>query len=132
MPRSENLQKWMDVFPSHKPEHLAPLLDDGAVFHSPVVHTPQEGKPKVISYLATAGEILEKANFQYVREIDNGENAMLEFTCVLNGIIINGVDIIHWNEEGKIADFKVMVRPLKGIQAIHAAMKAAFEEQAAH
>jgi hypothetical protein len=128
MSRSANLQKWLDVFPSHQPGDLAPLIADDAVFHSPVVHTPQAGKAKVIAYLSTAGQVLGHADFRYVREIDNGESAMLEFACTLSGVFINGVDIIQWSEDGKISDFKVMVRPLKGMQAIHAAMKAAFEQ----
>ena len=131
MTRSDNLQRWMDVFPSHAPDVLAPLLDDEAVFHSPVVHTPQKGKSKVIQYLSTAGHVLEKADFKYVREIDNGESAMLEFTCMIDSVFINGVDIIRWNDDGAIVDFKVMVRPLQGINAIHAAMKAAFERDSA-
>jgi hypothetical protein len=100
------------------PEALKALLAADAVFHSPVVHTPQAGRDKVFAYLHAASHVLGGDDFRYLREIVDGDQAMLEFQTELDGIQINGVDIIRWNEDGKISDFKVMIRPLKAINKV--------------
>lgn len=100
------------------PAVLADLLADDAVFHSPVVHTPQAGKPVVMAYLVAASHVLGNDAFRYVRELVDGDEMMLEFVTELDGISINGVDIIRFNEDGKISNFKVMVRPLKAINKV--------------
>lgn len=100
------------------PAVLADLLADDAVFHSPVVHTPQAGKPVVMAYLVAASHVLGNDAFRYVRELVDGDEMMLEFVTELDGISINGVDIIRFNEDGRISDFKVMVRPLKAINKV--------------
>ena len=100
------------------PALLADLLADDAVFHSPVVHTPQVGKPIVMAYLIAASHVLGNDDFRYVRELVDGDEMMLEFVTELDGIAINGVDIIRWNGSGQITDFKVMVRPLKAINKV--------------
>jgi SnoaL-like domain len=106
------------------PALLADLLADDAVFHSPVVHTPQVGKPVVMAYLVAAAHVLGNDSFHYVRELVDGDEMMLEFVTELDGIAINGVDIIRFNEDGKINDFKVMVRPLKAINKVWEIMAA--------
>jgi len=100
------------------PALLSDLLADDAVFHSPVVHTPQVGKPIVMAYLVAASHTLGNDSFHYVRELVDGDEMMLEFVTVMDGITVNGVDIIRFNAEGKISDFKVMVRPLKAINKV--------------
>lgn len=100
------------------PQALRDLLAEDAVFHSPVVHTPQAGRDKVFAYLHAASHVLGGEQFRYLREIVDGDQAMLEFQTELDGILINGVDIIRWNDDGQIADFKVMVRPLKAINKV--------------
>lgn len=100
------------------PALLADLLADDAVFHSPVVHTPQVGKPIVMAYLVAASHVLGNDSFHYIRELVDGDEMMLEFGTELDGIAINGVDIIRFNDDGKISDFKVMVRPLKAINKL--------------
>ena len=100
------------------PEALKALLAEDAVFHSPVVHSPQAGRDKVFAYLHAASHVLGGDNFRYLREIVDGDQAMLEFQTELDGIQINGVDIIRWNDHGKISDFKVMIRPLKAINKV--------------
>ena len=100
------------------PALLSDLLAEDAVFHSPVVHTPQAGKPVVMAYLVAASHVLGNEAFHYVRELVDGDEMMLEFVTELDGIAINGVDIIRFNEDGKIIDFKVMVRPLKAINKV--------------
>lgn len=100
------------------PDKLTEMLADDAVFHSPVVHTPQEGKARVFAYLHAASHVLGNDSFEYVREIIDGDTAMLEFTLELDGIRINGVDIIRFDATGRIADFKVMIRPMKAMNKV--------------
>lgn len=120
MSARDNLKVWHDHFEDKNGTGLRDQIADDAVFHSPVVHTPQSGKPLVVAYLSAADVVLANDSFRYVREIvDETENmAMLEFELELDGIHVNGVDIISWNDEGKIQDFKVMVRPLKAINKV--------------
>ena len=98
------------------------LLADEVVFHSPVVHTPQVGKQVTRLYLMAAMQVLGGPGFHYVREIVSDTDAVLEFVNEIEGITINGVDMIRWNDQGKIVDFKVMVRPLKAINLLHRMM----------
>ena len=116
----DNLKAWHHHIETKSESGLSDQLADNAVFHSPVVHTPQAGKPIVMAYLRAADVVLGNDSFRYVREIvdDQANMAMLEFELELDGIHVNGVDIISWNEEGKIQDFKVMVRPLKAINKV--------------
>lgn len=103
---------------------LAHWLDDDAVFLSPVVHAPQRGRALVQAYLAAALEVLGNPTFRYVREILGPSDAVLEFETELDGILVNGVDLIRWNAQGRVVEFKVMVRPLKAVGAVHQAMAA--------
>ena len=100
------------------PAVLSDLLAEDVVFHSPVVHTPQAGKAVVMAYLVAASHVLGNDSFHYVRELVDGDEMMLEFVTELDGITINGVDIIRFNDAGQITDFKVMVRPLKAINKV--------------
>lgn len=106
------------------PALLADMLAEDAVFHSPVVHTPQVGKAIVMAYLVAASQTLGNASFHYVRELIDGDEMMLEFVTEMDGITVNGVDIIRWGTDGKITDFKVMVRPLKAINKVWEMMAA--------
>ncbi|MFN3863611.1 MAG: nuclear transport factor 2 family protein [Erythrobacter sp.] len=103
---------------------LSAIIAQTCVFHSPVVHTPQVGKPIVMAYLIAAARTLGNDSFHYVRELVDGDEMMLEFVTEIDAITINGVDIIRWNSEGKIIDFKVMVRPLKAINKVWEVMAA--------
>jgi predicted SnoaL-like aldol condensation-catalyzing enzyme len=120
----DNLARWHAYFERPDPAKLADLLADDAVFHSPVVHTPQEGKAKVMAYLGAAGSVFGAGSFRYVREIVDGDNVMLEFESEIDGIKINGIDLIQFDSSGKIKDFKVMVRPLKAINKLWELMAA--------
>ncbi|WDA42299.1 nuclear transport factor 2 family protein [Erythrobacter sp. BLCC-B19] len=114
-----NLARWHAYMEGGSdPALLSDLLAEDAVFHSPVVHTPQKGKPIVMAYLVAASHVLGNDSFHYVRELVDGDEMMLEFVTELDGIAINGVDIIRWNDSGQITDFKVMVRPLKAINKV--------------
>ena len=120
MSARDNLKVWHHHIENKGQSGLSDQLAEDAVFHSPVVHTPQAGKPIVLAYLSAADMVLGNDSFRYVREIvdDEANMAMLEFELELDGIHVNGVDIISWNDEGKIQDFKVMVRPLKAINKV--------------
>jgi hypothetical protein len=97
-------------------------MAEDAVFHSPVVHAPQRGKQLTVMYLTAAIKLLCNGSFRYVREVVNDQDAVLEFETEIEGILINGVDMITWNGDGKIVDFKVMLRPLKAINLVHQKM----------
>lgn len=118
------IDAWHHLVENADPRGLSSLLADDAVFHSPVVHTPQRGKALTQAYLSAAFMVLFNDHFRYVREIRGTSDALLEFETQIDGIVINGVDIIHWNQAGQIDDFKVMVRPLKAINLIHEKMAA--------
>lgn len=117
-----NLARWHHFMETNDKGALADMLHDDVVFTSPVVHTPQRGKAITLLYLGAAGNVLGGDTFRYVREFDCGDRAVLEFVCEIDGIEINGIDMIAWDEAGKIIDFKVMVRPLKAINKVHAKM----------
>ena len=119
------LARWHDyMMGGSDPAVLSALLAEDAVFHSPVVHTPQAGKEVVMAYLVAASHVLGNDSFHYVRELVDGDEMMLEFVTELDGISINGVDIIRFNDAGQITDFKVMVRPLKAINKVWEMMAA--------
>ncbi len=124
------LERWHEVVQKKDPELLDELLAEDCVFHSPIVHTPQEGKALTKLYLAAAMQVLGEG-FHYVREVSDDHQAVLEFVGENEGITINGVDIFSWNDEGKIDSFKVMVRPLKAVNLLHAHMKAMLEQLSA-
>ncbi|MGH1420846.1 MAG: nuclear transport factor 2 family protein [Hyphomonas sp.] len=122
---SPHLQAWIDwIMKDHEEAGLSKILADDVTFLSPVVHTPQEGKAITLKYLLAAGDTLGGDTFHYTRIFDCGDKAVLEFECVMDGINVNGIDMIEWNDDGQITEFKVMVRPLKAIQTVHAAMGA--------
>ncbi len=117
------LQRWHALLDSKDLNAIDDLLADNATFQSPVVHTPQVGKQITGMYLKAAGMMLVAGgNFRYLNEWWNDSSAVLEFEAEVNGITINGVDMIFWNAEGKIERFKVMVRPLKAVNLVHEAM----------
>ncbi|MEL6753130.1 MAG: nuclear transport factor 2 family protein [Pseudomonadota bacterium] len=125
-----NLQRWMDYIASHDRSILPTLLHDDVVFESPIVHTPQRGKTITLAYLGAAGNTLG-GEFKYRDVFDCGDKAVLEFETEMDGIHVNGIDMIWWDEDGLITNFKVMVRPLKAIQKVHADMKAMLEQMKA-
>jgi hypothetical protein len=116
------LQRWHGFVKSGDPAVLRDLLHPDAVFESPVVHTPQRGRDITFKYLTSATKVLGGPAFTYVGEWTNETGAVLEFTCDVEGITINGVDIITFDAEDRITHFKVMVRPLKAINLLHRLM----------
>jgi SnoaL-like domain len=118
------LAAWHQVVQDRDLKALDALLADSVVFHSPVVHTPQRGKAVTTQYLAAALRVFFNETFRYVREIAGDRDAALEFQVEIDGISVNGVDLITWDDAGQIVDFKVMIRPLQAIQLIHQKMAA--------
>lgn len=118
------LATWHGIVRSRDPAALAELLADGVVFHSPVVHTPQVGKAITAAYLRAALQVFINPSFRYVREVVGARDAVLEFQVEIDGIAVNGVDMLRWDDEGRIVDFKVMLRPLKAVNLIHQRMGA--------
>ena len=122
------LETWHRMVRAHDPSGLIDLLAEDAVFYSPVVHTPQQGRRLASWYLTAAFHVFFNPTFRYVREIVGDSDAMLEFETEIDEVLVNGVDLIKWNESGQIVEFKVMLRPLKAINLIHQRMAAmAFE-----
>ena len=116
------LDKWYQVYRSDEPEFLEEILDESVIFSSPVVFKPIEGKEMTKLYLMGAGITFNMDKFTYVREVVDGLDSILEFETYIDDILVNGVDMIRWNAEGKIIDFKVMVRPLRAIEALQKKM----------
>lgn len=124
------VEKWHALLAAQDVSRLDDLLADDVVFHSPVLHTQQRGKAVTSLYLTAAYQVLLGSGFHYVREVANDTDAVFEFEAELDGIHINGVDMMHWNSEGKIDDFKVMVRPLKAVNLLHGLMASMLEQLA--
>ena len=116
------LERWYGYMKSHDRAALWDLLHPDAVFESPVVHTPQRGRDITFKYLTSAEKVLAGPGFRYVGEWRGDRGAVLEFENEIEGIKINGVDIITFDADGRITDFKVMVRPLKAINLLHRLM----------
>ncbi len=118
------LGTWHRLVRSQDTSGLNTLLAEDAIFYSPVVHTPQRGRKLVAMYLSAAFHVFFNPTFRYVREIVGEADAMLEFETEIDGILVNGVDLLRWNSTGQIIEFKVMLRPLKAINLIHQRMAA--------
>ena len=116
------LDKWYGYMKSHDNAALWDLLDPDAVFESPVVHTPQRGRDITFKYLSSAGKVLGGAGFVYTGEWRSDSGVVLEFETEIEGIKLNGVDIIRFGDDGRVVHFKVMVRPLKASNLLHRLM----------
>ena len=116
------LEKWHGFIRSQDRAALWDLLHPDAVFESPVVHTPQRGRDITFKYLVGATKVLGGPGFRYVGEWTSDRGAVLEFTNDIDGITLNGVDIITFDADNRITHFKVMVRPLKAINLLHRLM----------
>ena len=122
VPGPDPVAEWHHILRTGDMTALASLLHDEAVFVSPVVHTPQRGRPLVVAYLGAAFKVFGTPAFRYLREVVGERDAVLEFETEIDGVLVNGVDMLRWDDAGRIVEFKVMVRPLKAIQAVHSKM----------
>ena len=132
----DTIARWHEHLRGRLPGGLDEILADDVVFYSPIVHTPQRGKDVTKLYLNAAGATLggddapkpsggspsDGGGFRYVKEVLAHPYAVLEFETTMEGLYVNGVDIITCNDEDRIAEFRVMIRPLKAIQLVHAQM----------
>ena len=121
------LKKWHEGLVSNDPKLLDEILDETCIFTSPIVFKPIEGKEMSKLYLMGAGQTFDMDRFKYVRELVDGLDSVLEFETYIGDISVNGVDIIRWNDEGRIIDFKVMIRPLQAIGALQKKMSEALD-----
>jgi len=121
------LSTWHEIASTQNPSRLPEILTEDCVFLSPVVHTPQLGRDITVLYLTGAMQVFNES-FRYTKEIVNDEHAMLEFECTVDGILVNGVDIMSFADDGRIREFKVMVRPLQAVNKLHAQMQAMLEQ----
>ena len=129
------IEKWHDIMKgdsSEAPNKLDDLLHDDVVFYSPVVYTPQRGKEITKLYLSAASGVFstekkdkeekKESKFKYIKEVVHGNHACLEFETEMNGVYVNGIDLITWDENDKIIEFKVLVRPLQAVNTLHQQM----------
>lgn len=112
------IQRWIDILHDRRVDDLETLIAYDAVFVSPVVFSPQEGKALTLRYLTAAIEVFGSDDFRYVEQWFGDRSAVLEFVTTVDGMQVNGVDMIHWNDAEQITSFKVMLRPIKGIQVV--------------
>ena len=129
----ENIKKWHDHIKGEFPGGFDELLADDVIFYSPIVFSPQKGKDLTTLYLMAAGNTfggdqsrdgtLQESSFKYTKEVLDGNQAILEFETQIDGKYVNGVDIITFNSEGKIIEFKVMIRPIQAVNIIHEKMQ---------
>ena len=119
--------KWHEVVKNRDYNLLESILADDIIFYSPVVYTPQKGKQLALQYLMAASEVFNSSSFKYDKEVIGRSNASLEFSLTLDNTDINGIDLISWDESGKILEFKVFIRPLQGVNMIHKLMQGMLE-----
>ena len=125
----ETLEIWHDMVRRRDLARLDEILAEDCVFISPIVHTPQQGRELTQLYLTGAANVFNDS-FQYLKEIVTPQHAVLEFTCDVDGIVVNGVDIMTFDDADKIVEFKVMVRPLKAVNLMHEKMQAMLDKLA--
>ena len=148
---NQTLDRWRQFLRGDLPGGLDELLADDVVFYSPIVFTPQRGKAITKRYLEAAGQALpgeppageaggtgadhraadDDGAFRYTKELAAGDLAVLEFETTVEGKYVNGVDIIRCDDEGRIVEFRVMIRPLQAVNAVHRQMAAMLESMAA-
>lgn len=121
---SSAIDHWHHLMQARDSAGLDTLIADDCVFQSPAVHTPQLGKALTVKYLSAAMQVLGRPGFRYIEQWIGETSAVLEFELDLDGIHVNGVDIIHWNGDHQITSFRVMIRPVKALQAVMPAMAA--------
>jgi hypothetical protein len=122
------IARWISIIENGRAAELDALLADEVVFYSPAVFTPQEGRHKTLMYLTAAVKVFGAGDFHYVEHWYKDRSAILEFTATIDGIYVNGIDMIHWNDHEQIVSFKVMLRPLKALQTIIPAMAELLQE----
>jgi hypothetical protein len=121
------IDRWHAHLTGESAEGLDDLLADEVVFYSPIVFTPQRGKDITTMYLTAAKQTLGAGDFRYTKQVLAADTAVLEFETTLEGKYVNGVDIIRCDDSGRIVEFRVMIRPLQAVNAVHEQMRAMLE-----
>ena len=116
------IDRWLDVIENGQTAGLDDMLAEDAVFYSPAVFTPQRGRATAAAYLRAAEHMFAGTGFHYVNKWIGTNSAVLEFAAEVDGIAVEGVDILHWNDAGQLTTVKVMIRPFKAIQTVVAKM----------
>ena len=116
------------------------LLHEDCVFWSPVLFRPMEGRDLTALYLRAAYQVFPgdgadatdstdgPSGFRYTKRVLDGNHAVLEFETTMDGVSVNGVDIITCDDDGVITEFKVMIRPRKAVEKVQAQMAAMLEQ----
>jgi len=135
----QTIARWHQHLRGELPGGLDELLHDDVIFYSPIVYTPQQGKAVTTLYLQAAGQTLPGTDasgdhaggggggFRYTKQVLAGDTAVLEFETTVEGKYVNGVDIIRCDDDGRIVEFRVMIRPLQAINLVHRQMGAMLE-----
>lgn len=126
----KTLELWHEMVEQRDIGRLDQVLAQDCVFLSPILHTPQEGRELTTFYLTGAFQVFNDS-FHCIKEVVTEEHAVLEFVCDMDGITVNGVDIMTFDAAGKIVEFKVMIRPLSAVNLLHGKMKAMLEQLSA-
>ncbi|BBP81994.1 MULTISPECIES: nuclear transport factor 2 family protein [Pseudomonas] len=113
-----SLQRWHHLIASQDLSRLPELLHPEAVFRSPMAHTPYPGAQAVNLILNTVIQVFQ--DFAYHRELASadGLSVVLEFSARVGERELKGIDMIRFDEEGRIVDFEVMIRPMSGLAAL--------------
>ena len=112
------IERWLRVIESGETAELDDMLAEDAVFYSPAVFTPQRGRMLAAAYLRAAEQMFAGTGFHYVNKWFNTHSAVLEFAAEIDGLSVEGIDMIHWNDAGEITSVKVMIRPFKALQGV--------------
>ena len=126
--RPAPLQAWHQIVESGDPALLRDLLAEECTFHSPAMFEPQVGARLTTAYLSAAMAVLGPT-LRYRHEWSDDTSAVLEFEADLDGTVVHGIDLLRWNEEGRLTSFTVMVRPLRGLTTLIERMRAELENQ---
>ena len=116
------VERWLQVIEDGQTAQLDDMLAEDAVFYSPAVFTPQRGRATVLAYLHAAEQMFSATNFHYVQKWYSENSAVLHFAADVDGLSLEGIDMIQWNDAGKITSIKVMIRPFKALQGVIAKM----------
>lgn len=119
------IELWHKAIATRDDAILADLIAPDCAFQSPALHRVITGRAETLRYLRAAAQVLGTRDFRYIEQWEGARSAVLEFETRLDDIVVNGVDVIHWNDDGRINGFRVMIRPLKALQAVMGAMAAA-------
>ncbi|OBI42710.1 polyketide cyclase [Mycobacterium kyorinense] len=112
------MQRWTEIVEAGRFDEIDELLADDAVFYSPAVFSPQKGRANTVAYLTAAGKLFANSDFRHVEQWYSDSSAILEFAANIDGVYVNGIDMVHWNDDEKIVSVKVMIRPFKALQAV--------------